>query len=301
MHTSDAIAGEAVASWRSTGSLPLLAAGASVEMPASAHARMAPQLGRLPLGTSIYLPYTPSSAISDTIQACDALAGVGLRPVPHLAARAVPSRRWLEESLHRLAAAGADSLLLIGGDRGSPEGPFSDTLQILDTGLLTRFGFTRIGVAGHPEGHPVAPADAVQRALEAKAAYARETGADMWLVSQFVFDAEPVLDWMRRIREADIHLPVWVGVPGGARLRTLWQYARQCGVGASARMLVKRPELALAMTGKWRPDQLVEELARHYAAGTAGAMAGIHLFPFGGLRAGVEWLGALRQGLPPSR
>lgn len=300
MHTSDAIAGEAVASWTPAGALSVLAAGASLEMPASAHASLAPQLGRLPLGTCIYLPYTPRSAFSDTVQACHALAGVGLRPVPHLAARAVPSRQWLADSLQRLAAAGADSLLLIGGDRGSPDGPFSDTLQILDTGLLTRFGFTHIGVAGHPEGHPVVPADAVQRALETKAAYARETGAEMWLVSQFVFDAEPVLDWMRQVHQDGIHFPVRVGVPGGARLRTLWQYARQCGVGASARMLVKRPDLALTVTGKWRPDAMVSELAEHYAAGTAGAMAGIHLFPFGGLRSGVEWLGALRQGLSPA-
>lgn len=295
--STTATTAETLAPWTQEHALPALAGGASLEMPASAHTEAGPSLRQLPPATRIYLPHTSKTTVEETLAACRTITAAGLRAVPHLSARAVPGMTWLEEWLQRLQATGSDEVFLIAGDRAKPAGPFADTLQLLDTGILAQSGLLRVGVAGHPEGHTVASEEAALAALRAKADYAADTGTRMWVVTQFAFEPEPVLGFLRRTFDAGIDLPVWVGVPGGARLRTLWRYARRCGIGSSSRMLARRPDVALSLGGGWQPDALVSELSLHYAAGSAGAMAGIHLFPFGGLDAGVAWLDTLRQGL----
>ena len=45
-------------------------------------------------------------------------------------------------------------VLLLGGDEPKAKGPFADSLEILESGLLRDSGIREIGVAGYPEGHP---------------------------------------------------------------------------------------------------------------------------------------------------
>lgn len=247
----------------------------------------------LPAGTSVYVPYLPRSSVADTVRACRQLAAEGLRPVPHVTARAAASREKLDEQLARLAEAGASSLLLIAGDRRRPAGPFKSTLEVFDTGLLQAHGFSDIGVAGHPEGHPAADAQTLMDALHRKAAYADDTGAAMWVVTQFAFSADPVIDWLERLRAEGIHLPVRIGVPGPAKAQTLLRYALQCGVGASSRMLARRPNAVTRLLGRWTPEAMLPPLARYRAESPAARIAGVHVFPFGGLLKSVDFFSTL--------
>jgi methylenetetrahydrofolate reductase (NADPH) len=243
----------------------------------------------LPAGTSVYVPFLPRATIADTARACARLTAQGLRPVPHVTARAVANRTKLTESLSRLAETGADSLLLIAGDRRRPAGPYKSTLEILDTGLLQQHGFRHIGVAGHPEGHPVAGAEVLLDALRRKSEYARETGSAMWIVTQFAFSAQPVLSWLEHVRDEGIDLPVRVGLPGPAKVKTLLRYAVQCGVAASSHMLARRPGAVSRLLGRWSPDEMLCALARYSSmAPQAQRIAGIHAFPFGGLLESIE-------------
>ena len=41
-----------------------------------------------------------------------------------------------------------------------------------------------------------------------------------------MFEAEPLLAWERMIRTQGSHLPIHVGVPGPATIRSLLNYAR---------------------------------------------------------------------------
>jgi methylenetetrahydrofolate reductase (NADPH) len=271
-----------------------LALSASIEMTPASQTYAGDLVRLLGSGTAVYVPYLPRAQFGETIAACRHLVGAGLSPVPHLAARAVPSRRQLDDWLGELAAAGADSLFLIAGDTAKPRGPFSDTMQILETGLLQRHGFSRVGVSGFPEGHPHADAAASRRALAFKVAYARETGTEMWLVTQFVFDAEPVATWLRALRDDGFELPVRIGIPGPAQLRTLLAFALRCGIGTSAKAMAERPAMARMLTSRWSPDPLVAGLAHGWLADPLAPIAGIHIFPFGGIRQSAEWLATLR-------
>ncbi|HET6628433.1 MAG TPA: methylenetetrahydrofolate reductase [Woeseiaceae bacterium] len=237
----------------------------------------------LPPGTRVYVPYLPRASMADTVDACRQLAAQGLRAVPHVPARAAASRAKLDEQLASLADAGAGSLLLIAGDRRRPAGPFTSTFDVLDTGLLQAHGFAEVGVAGHPEGHPVADAQALLDALRRKAAYASETGTRMWIVTQFAFSADPVIAWLERLRQAGIELPVRIGVPGPAKTQTLLRYALQCGVGASSRLLARRPDAVTQLLGRWTPEAMLPPLARYRSENPAAGIAGVHVFPFGGL------------------
>lgn len=249
----------------------------------------------LPSGSAVYVPFLPGADFSETADAVSRLAAAGYRPVPHLPVRRFEDRVQLAGWLARFRGAGAEALLLIAGDVSTPRGPFADTMAVLDSGLLERHGFRRIGVAGHPEGHPFADEATLDRALAHKAAYARDTGTEMWLVTQFTFAAVPIWRWLDRLGDADHGLPVRVGLAGPASIRTLLSYAMQCGVTVSARMLGRRPGMTRMLTGRWTPDEILHALARYRTSGR-GPLDGIHVYPFGGLQRSVQWFRELHDG-----
>ncbi len=152
-------------------------------------------------GTKIYVPFLPKADYRETVEACRLLIADGMKPVPHLPARAVGSAAQLRDWLADLAEIGVDTLFLIAGDLKTASGPYENTLAILDSGLLLDHGFRRLGIAGYPEGHPSADQRDLDRALAAKIDYADSTGTEMWMVTQFVFSSDPAIAWLRRMRE----------------------------------------------------------------------------------------------------
>jgi len=266
-----------------------LLATVSLEATPKQIARCAGIADRLPAGTAVYLPALPSTTEPDRLAAARTLAAAGLRPVPHIAARRLASRGALVSMLAAYRDAGVDTAMLVAGDVAPPAGPFASTLAVLAPGLLERYGIGRLGVAGHPEGHPAVRPAELDRALAEKVAYARASGAELWLVTQFAFDATPLVDWQARLRAAGLVLPVRAGVPGPATARTLMSYAWQCGVAVSARVLARRPDAA-RLLGRWAPDAIVADLAAHRVADPDSLITGLHLFPFGGLDAALDWL-----------
>ena len=252
-----------------------------------------PPLSRLLVpGTRVYVPFLPQAALADTVAACRCLVAEDLVPVPHFAARAMESRDDASRFLAALNEAGVRSLQLIAGDRRTPAGPFRDTLDVFESGILLEHGFRRIGVSGYPDGHPAVSREQLDRALAAKCDYAARTGSELWIVTQFVFSSQTTIDWLERLQQASVPLPVYIGVPGPTKLKTLIAYAAQCGVSVSARLLRKKPNAARLVTA-WTPDGLLRDLALHRASAVPSPLSGIHLFPFGGIERAVGWLGSL--------
>ncbi|MDK9558362.1 methylenetetrahydrofolate reductase [Marinobacter sp. M216] len=257
-----------------------------------------PQL--LPAGTPVYVPFLPGGQFDDTLAACRRLLEQGMQAVPHLPARMMESQGQLDDWLAQLQESGVDRLLLIAGDRDSVAGPFPDTLAVLESHVLSRFRFHGLGVAAHPEGHPRADRAALTRALRIKQEYARTTGTHLWVVTQFTFDAQIVIDWLQGLGALLEQVPVYIGLAGPTRMKTLLSYAAQCGVGASSRMLLRRPGSARLLRA-WSPDEMVQSLVRYCLDNPETLLKGIHLFPFGGLRQSAQWIQEHRRPLEDPR
>ena len=247
----------------------VLARDASVELTPRQVAVVDDLSGYLPLGTRVYVPSIPGSTWRETVLACERLQSQGMVAVPHLGARSVAGMAELHSRLNGLAEASVTNLMLVAGDSKRPLGMFSDTLDILDSGALVEHGMKRVGIAGYPEGHPVVDPASLAASLSRKLEYAAATGTDMWMVSQFAFQAETVVSWLDTVLRRSERLPVRVGMAGPARLKTVLAFAARCGVRASARALARRPSALRAV------EQLDARLDAAGAGSISGRVAGV--------------------------
>ena len=247
--------------------------------------------------TSVYITCLPGSDFADTIATAKRLRAEGFNPVPHLAVRGLPGKAFLDDALRRLKdQANISEVLCIGGDIKTPVGEFSDTMQVLDTGLFDKHGIRRIGVAGHPEGSPDIPAAAAAAALKWKNSFAERTGAELYIVTQFCFEAGPVIAWDKAIRAAGVKLPVRIGIPGIASIKTLLGYAKACGIGASAGFLTKHARDVTKLLTTSAPDKLLVDLAAYKSGDPACGIVGCHMYPLGGLKKTSAWTYAVVDG-----
>jgi methylenetetrahydrofolate reductase (NADPH) len=246
----------------------------------------------------VYLTFLPNTPWEQTVAIARAVREAGMRPVPHLAARAVPDRPALRRMLADVAAVGVEDLLVLAGSLATPVGEFHETAQILDTGCLEDAGIRRVGVVGHPEGHPDVDGDELFRALVAKCRIARERGLDPYLVTQFAFAPEPIIDWERGIRAMGVDVPVHVGLPGLTSPTRLLRFGLRCGVGASLKVLRQQAGglLRLAASPVHHPDATLVGIAAAVAADPANLLRGVHFFPFGALAATAAWAIDIRDG-----
>lgn len=248
-------------------------------------------------GTKVYVNVVPGADDARRIETASRLRRAGFHPVPHIAARNLPSLAALEALLARaVGEAGIEEALVIAGDLDRARGPYQSSLQLLETGAFEKFGIRRIGVAGYPEGHPkIRPAELAAALLE-KSAFADRTGCELYLVSQFCFDPAPIIAWSQELRRLGNRLPIRVGLAGLASLKTLIRFARRCGVRSSLRALgTHRGAIARLLTTA-APDALIAALAAYRAADPASNVVGAHFFPFGGLVPTAGWLDAILRG-----
>lgn len=268
-------------------------AGFSLEVMPRTAEKIADFRAILPPETRIYIAHidgTPFDAMEATAAR---LVGEGFRVMPHIPARVVPSHAALADWLARYRALGIDEALVLGGGLSKPNGPFDSARAVLETGLFEAEGFTRLHIAGHPEGNRDIDPDGGDRiALEAlrwKAAYAASTGVDMAIVTQFLFEAAPALDWADRLDAEGVTLPIHLGVAGPAKLQTLIKFAMACGVGPSLRVLTRRAADLTKLVVPFAPDAILADLAAGQAAGRGGRIERIHLFPLGGIAASARY------------
>ena len=274
-----------------------LLSGFTTETTPGAAAKIADYRAHLRPGATVFITFLPGSSFADTIAVAVRLRREGFNPVPHVAARSVPSRAFLDENLARLTGeAGVDQALLIGGALNQPFGEFSNTMQLLDTGLFDNYGIGRIGIAGHPEGSPDIPDAQIRAALAWKNAFAERTGASLYIVTQFCFEAAPVIAWDRRIQAEGNRLPVYIGIPGLASLKALIGHAKACGVGPSMRYLTRQARNVAKLLTVTAPDRLVAGLAAYRATDPRCGIRGVHVYPLGGLKKSARWAQAVVDG-----
>ncbi len=263
---------------------------ASLEITAKDAARLAEVAPALPAGMPISITFLPKNTIEQLVEVASAVRRLGFTPVPHISARRIRSAADLESLLRGLqSGAQIDRVFIIGGDPDQAFGPYDSALDIINTDLLATFGVRQVGIAGYPEGHPLIGDTVLRRALADKLEALGQRGHTAEIVTQFVFDPNAALDWLATIRAEGIDIPVRIGIPGPASVKSLIGYAAKCGVTASTKVLAKYGISLGRLLSTATPDRLVGEITRQLDRdGDTSVHA--HLYPFGGLSQSVQWL-----------
>ena len=238
----------------------------------------------LPKGIrEVSITYLPGADDLDEVAQAVRLRQLGFDPIPHVPARSIRDRAHLTRYLSELKTeADIRQVLLIGGSPDRPVGPFASTLDLLETGL---FDGLRVGVAGHPEGMPVLSEQECDRFLALKNQYARDTGTEMFVMTQWSLDVATIHRWLDRI-EAFNTLPIYLGIPSPTSPATLLKFAHICGVKTSLLGLRNQSGRLGKLLTVQTPDYLVD--------GLAGRIDHFHLYTFGGIQRSGDWL-ATRQ------
>jgi methylenetetrahydrofolate reductase (NADPH) len=283
----------------SAAELAALLRGYSVEVTPRRRSAIEACRDHLAPGTEVYIAFVPGETHQAVVTTAAGLRAAGLVPVPHVTARNVASSTQLDDFLGRLAGeAGVTRALVIAGDLDRPAGPYPSSLELLRTGLFEQHGLGRIGLACYPEAHPKIGADLLEQALLAKLEAVRGAGLDAWLVSQFCFEAAPILRLLERLRALGVREGVRVGLAGPADRRTLWKYALHCGIGNSIRALGSRPDAVANLLVRRAPDDIVRALAAARRRDPSLGIEGIHLFTFGGVASAASWANGLFAAAP---
>jgi methylenetetrahydrofolate reductase (NADH) len=269
--------------------LAALLASASVEVSSSGN-----QLGELAdhfaAGTNVSITFLPGDNCRHNVETAAALRGAGFNPVPHIAAREMPSREVLDDFLGRARReADIGRIVLIAGDVAAAKGPFRSSRDVALSGMIEAHGITSVSVAGYPEGHPYLEGAHPFEALAAWRDWGERSGIRVDVVTQFCFEAAPILGWISELQARGIDLPVTVGLAGPATLATLTKFGLRCGIGNSMRALRGQ----IGRFGRLLTDNGPNDVVRGLIAAPADASApisGFHLFPFGGLRKAGLWL-----------
>jgi methylenetetrahydrofolate reductase (NADPH) len=241
------------------------------------------EAGHLPPGATVTVTASPAKGMTATIDLAVELRRRGLDVVPHLSARLTKDRAELATMLRRLDDAGITTAFVIGGD---PEerGEFRDGLALLEAMKHIGHGFTEIGVAGYPEGHPLIDDATLRRDLREKSAFAST------VTTQMCFSTQAIEDWVAGVRAAGLDVDVMLGIPGVAELRKLIELSLRIGVGDSRRFLAKNRRVAgrLIRPGTYGPDRLILDLAP-LLANPSARVRSFHIYTFNRVATTEAW------------
>ena len=229
----------------------------------------------------IYVAFIPGDSTQNIIESCEFIIECGYTPVPHVPARNIKNEKELENYLNDLSNVGVKKILSIGGSGKSPEGIFESTYETFETAIINKFEFEQINIAGHPEGNP----NDIQADLNLlkKLTWLTKNNFKSSIVTQWTFDVKTTNTWIKNIKpqinsisnSCEIHL----GVAGPAKMTTLINYAKICGVSATS-IVAKNKKMGLLKLIKHDPSEIMNELVGY---------DNFHFFPFGGIKELVNW------------
>lgn len=247
-------------------------------------------MSEIPPGTPIYIAFLGNEDHSQRVNAARIIRRCGFEPVPVISSRRLRSVEDLDRLLEAFAEAAAPSrFLFVGGDPAAPAGPFTDSLALLGSGVVKRHGIRHAVIGAYPEGHPKIATESLWRSLRWKYDFLRDAGCEVEITTQFGFDTDAVLRWIRQLRDEGIESTVRIGVPGPADVGKLLRYAKQFGVVTSA-AIARRYGLALtSLVRRSVADRYLKDLTDNLTGEDLGDIR-YHLYPFGGMLEGVRWM-----------
>jgi methylenetetrahydrofolate reductase (NADPH) len=242
------------------------------------------RLGTLQPNSHVAVTCSPTKGVDVTIELSEKLIAQGFQVIPHIAAKCVSGEKHLETIVKRLDALSIESIFVPGGDRPEPIGEFNNAYDLLKALQKSGHNIKDIGIAAHPEGHPDINEKILMEALEKK-----KDLAD-YIVTQMCFDANILGDWLVRINQQGVHLPVWVGLPGAIERGRLLRTSLRIGVGDSLRFLRKKSQVAaeLMKSSIYNPDKLVKSISEHKDIADTN-LTGYHIFCFNQIEITEKW------------
>ena len=248
----------------------------------------------LPAGTRVYIAHIEGTPIEEMVETAARINAEGFDVMPHFPARIIHDEAMLANWIAMYQGeANVKQALLLAGGVDKPHGAFHSSMQLLESGLFDKAGFTRLHVAGHPEGNKDIDKDGshknVEEALQWKQKFSERTDARMALATQFAFEAGPIIEWANGLKAAGVDIPVHIGIAGPAKLQTLIKFAIACGVGPSLKVLQKRAMDVTKLLLPYEPTEVLAELASHKAANPDFNIEQVHFFPLGGIKTNATW------------
>jgi len=229
----------------------------SIETTPTVHAKYGGFSDFLDKNHDVYITYLPDENSTNVINTAKKLKDEGYEVIPHLPARTIINENELEKYVGDLAnESGCTKILIIGGG-GNQAGNISSTMDVLKSDLLSKFNYKFVGVAGHPEGSPDISNQNLDLAINEKNNFAKNVDFQMYIATQFFFEAKSLIDWEKHLSTLGNNLPIHAGIPGPASIKTLINYARSCGIGNSLRFISKQAFNLTKLATLSTPDKLI--------------------------------------------
>ena len=246
------------------------------------------RLIHIPRHSYVSITCSPVKGLGPTLELAEQLRALPeerqLKLIPHIAARMVRDRGHLREILARLEAIRVESVFIPGGDVRVPVGEYDCALDVLRDMADIGHNIEDVGIASHPEGHPLIGDPELLGLLQAKQPLAT------YMVTQMCFDPKAIADWLKGIRRAGVSLPAWIGLPGVADISKLISLSMRIGVGQSVKVLRKQKGLLgkLISAKPYQPDDLLAGL-EPYLDDPEINIPGFHLFSFNDIERTERW------------
>ena len=249
----------------------------------------------LPKNTRVYIAHIQNEDIISMVATAKRITDEGFTVMPHIPARIIQNKAMLNDWISMYQnEAGVNEALLLAGGSSEPLGDYDSSIQLIESGLFDKAGFTRLHIAGHPEGNKDIDPDGgnakVSEALSWKQEYSKRTDALMAIATQFCFDSGVVKKWADSLKKEAIDIPIHIGIAGPAKLQTLLKFSIECGIGASMKVLTKRAKDLTKLLLPYKPTAILNELAEYKANDPKLNIEKVHFFPIGGIKKTVDWL-----------
>ena len=147
-----------------------------------------------------------------------------------------------------------------------------------------------IGIAGYPEGHPRISANALDSALARKLDLAAAQSIGVYVLTQFSFAPNRVVEYCAGLARQWPDLPVYVGIAGPTDAAALLRYAQRCGVSTSLRALRSLGTGIAQLVINTDPRDHLVSVARYTLNREPSNVVGVHLYSFGGAVRTAGWM-----------
>ena len=136
--------------------------------------------------------------------------------MPHVAARRIVSRAEAQAFLEQaVRLAGVTKVLLIGGDVPEADRPVRRRRGAAARGFPRRLRHAQVGLPGYPEGPPAhCDAATLDDALARNWSWPRRRASAPYVVTQFSFAPNRIVEYCADLARRAPDVPVYVGLPG---------------------------------------------------------------------------------------